>query len=422
MIVNLFIFSFFIIAVIYTFKYRFIQFRFLKESHKVLRQEKSSYAAFLMTLASHLGAGNIVGVTTALIYGGPGSLLWMVISCFFISIFSLIENTLAVKYHEVIDGEYRGGASYYIKNGLKARYLGLIFCFFLLLANTIFFGPLQVNTISESLKIPFNLTNELIIAFLVLFALFIIFRGTKSILNFLEKLVPIMTIVFLGVSITTILYNINHLPEVCALIFKDAFTFHSIRGAFLGNAVIIGLKRSAFSNEAGLGTAPTLSAMSKVKNPISQAYVQVLGVFVDTALMCTLMGLMILVYDIELAMFEGCSLAVYIFEVIFSKIGMHLGSFLLFTFAMATWVSSYYIGETNMLFIAQNMKIKKKTIRKFYQFLFLITTICGVILTGKQVWDFVDYGMMFLGTINLYAIIKLEKDFKKELNIYFEKK
>lgn len=386
----------------------------------MLKSERSSYAAFMMTLASHLGAGNIVGVTTALIYGGPGSLFWMVVSCIFISIFSLMENTLAVKYHEIINGEYRGGACYYIKNGLKNPKLALLFCFFLLLANTIFFGPLQVNTISESLKIPFNISDELIIGFLLLFSFLVIFRGTKAIISFIEKLVPIMTIVFLGVSISTILYNINHLPGVFNLILKDAFTFRSVGGAVIGNALIIGLKRSAFSNEAGLGTAPTMSSMSKVKSPVSQAYVQVLGVFVDTVLMCTLMGLMILVYDIELSMFEGCSLAVYIFEVIFSNIGMHLGSFLLFTFAMATWVSSYYVGETNMLFLSQNMNIKKKLIHNIYKGLFILTTISGVLLNGKQVWDFIDYGMMFLGSINLYAIIKLEKIFKKELKNYFD--
>ncbi|HEY8444651.1 MAG TPA: amino acid carrier protein [Bacilli bacterium] len=422
MIVNAFIFSFFIIAIIYTFKYRFIQFKFIKESTKALKEERTSLSAFLMTLASHLGAGNIVGVTTALIYGGPGSLFWMIISCSFISIFSLMENTLAVKYHEVINGEYRGGTCYYIKNGLHNPKLALIFCFFLLLANTIFFGPLQVNTISESLKIPFNLDNKVIIIFLVLFAFLVIFRGTKSILRFIEKLVPLMTIVFFGVSISTILYNIKYLPHVCSLILKDAFSFRSISGALLGDALIIGLKRSAFSNEAGLGTAPTLSSMSKIKSPIAQAFVQVLGAFVDTALMCTLMGLMILVYDIELSMFEGCSLAVYIFEVIFSDIGMHLGSFLLFTFAIATWVSSYYVGETNMLYLSQNLHMKKKLIHNIYKGLFIITTISGVLLSGKAVWDFIDYGMMFLGTINLYAIIKLEKVFKNELEIYFNMK
>lgn len=292
--------------------------------------------------------------------------------------------------------------------------------FFFIACKHYFFGPLQVNTISESLKIPFNISDELIIGFLLLFSFLVIFRGTKAIISFIEKLVPIMTIVFLGVSISTILYNINHLPGVFNLILKDAFTFRSVGGAVIGNALIIGLKRSAFSNEAGLGTAPTMSSMSKVKSPVSQAYVQVLGVFVDTVLMCTLMGLMILVYDIELSMFEGCSLAVYIFEVIFSNIGMHLGSFLLFTFAMATWVSSYYVGETNMLFLSQNMNIKKKLIHNIYKGLFILTTISGVLLNGKQVWDFIDYGMMFLGSINLYAIIKLEKIFKKELKNYFD--
>lgn len=410
----------FLLSIVYTFKYRFMQIYFLKESKKVMKQSKSVYATFLMTLASHIGAGNIVGVTTALIYGGPGALFWMVVSCFFTSIFSLMENTLAVRYREVIKGENRGGSCYYIRKGLKLPALAVVFSGFLVLNSTIFFGPIQVNTIAQSIKIPFNVSNLIILLMLLFLAFFIIFRGTKKILRFVEVIVPIMTLCFFGISILTIIFNITRLPNVLSIIFIDAFTFKSIKGALLGGSLIIGLKRSSFSNEAGLGTAPSISAMSDNQSAVSQGYVQVFGVFVDTAFMCTLMGLMILVYDINLTNFEGASLAIYIFEVIFGDLGLYLGAFFLFTFAIATWVSSYYAGESNMIYISQNTKLTHKNSIIIYRIIFLAGTIFGIYLTNNILWNFVDYGLIFLGTINLYAILKLEKEFKIELNHYIK--
>jgi AGCS family alanine or glycine:cation symporter len=420
MIINTFLFLLFILSIIYTFKYGFIQLKFIKESKKVLSKNRSAYLTFLMTLASHIGAGNIVGVTTALIYGGPGSLFWMWISCFFTSIFSLIENTLSVRYREVVDGENRGGSCYYIRNGLKAPYLAILFSFFLMLSNTIFFGPLQVNTISESLIIPFGISEVIVFLILLGFAFLVIFKGTKKILKFIEGIVPIMTLLFFAISVFTILFNLLSLPSILVLIIKDAFTFKSFSGALIGGSMIIGLKRSAFSNEAGLGTAPTISAMSNVKSPVAQSYVQVLGVFIDTALMCSLMGLMILVYDIDLQKFESATLAVYIFEVIFGKFGLYLGSFFLFTFAIATWVSSYYAGETNMLYLSKNLKVKTKRSLQLYKFLYLFGMIIGIFLNSSTLWIFVDYGLVFLGAINIYVIIRLEKVFKEELKTYFK--
>lgn len=372
-----------------------------------------------MTLASHIGAGNIVGVTTALIYGGPGSLLWMAIACFFMSIFSLIENTLAIKYRVKINGEYRGGASYYINNGIKATKLAILFSGILVLTNTIFFGSLQVNTLSESIKIPFSISDITIMLILLAFTYLVMFRGTRRIVKFIEGIVPIMTLIFFAISIVVIFYNYRLLPNLTVTIFISAFSFKSIGGALVGGAFIIGLKRSAFSNEAGFGTAPSIAAMSEVKSPVAQGYVQVLGVFVDTVFMCTLMGLMILVYNIDLQKFNGATLAVYIFEVIFGNVGLYIGSFFLFTFSIATWVSSYYAGESNMLYLGNHMKVKNESLIFFYRFLYLLGTFIGVFFTVETLWDFVDYGLVLLGLINIYTILRLEKEFKTELKIHF---
>lgn len=420
MIVNAFLLLFFLIAIIYSIKYRFIQIYFLKESRKSFRKEKTSYYAFLMTLASHIGAGNIVGVTTALIIGGPGSILWMIISSFFLGIYALFENTLSVKYSTIINNETRGGACFYIDKGLGNKKLAIIFSFLLLCSSTIFFGPLQVNTLSQSLIIPFNFEKWIILLLMIGFAFLVIFRGTKKILSFIDKLVPIMTLVFLLVGLITIIYNYKSLPNVVILIVKDAFNIKSIAGAITGGSLIIGLKRSHFSNEAGLGTTPTLSGMSNIKSSVSQGYVQVLSVFIDTAVMCTIMGVMILLYDIEIFRYEGVELAIHIYEIILGDFGKYLGSFLLFSFSFATWISSYYAGETNILYLQSALNKNKNQIRKLYKILFLISTIFGIYSTGLAVWDAIDIGMVILGIMNIYVMYKLENDFKNELNIFFD--
>ena len=420
MIINAFLFLFFIIAIIYSFKYRFIQISFIKESRKALKKERTSYYAFLMTLASHIGAGNIVGVTSALIIGGPGSLLWMIISSFFISIFALIENTLSVKYRQEINGETRGGASFYIDKGLGKKKLAILFSFLLLCSSTIFFGPLQVNTLSQSLIIPFKIDQALVLIIMILFSFFVIFKGTKIIIKFIEMLVPFMTLVFVLVAIICILLNINRMPSIIVMVVKDAFNFKSITGALLGGAMIVGLKRSAFSNEAGLGTSPTLSGMSKISSPVAQGYVQILTVFIDTAVMCTLMGVMILIYDINMEGFEGISLAIYVYEVIFGEFGKYLGSFLLFSFSLATWVSSYYSGETNILYLQSHLKKDGNHIRNLYKLLFISSTVFGIYANAPEIWSAIDIGMVFLGIINIYVMIKLDKDFKGELSKFMK--
>lgn len=406
----------FILSIVYTLKYKFIQISCLVEAKKVFKESKSSYLTFLMSLANHIGAGNIVGVTTALIYGGAGSIFWMIITCFFMGIFSLMENTLAIRYREKIKGEYRGGAAYYISKGFKSKKLAIVFSVVLVLTNTIFFGSLQVNTLVESIRIPFSISNYIIIILLLLFSFFIVFRGTKRILKFIEGIVPIMTLVFMGISIITIIYNYRLLPLVIKSIITSAFTFKSVSGAILGGNFIIGMKRSAFSNEAGFGTAPSISAMADVKRPLSQGFVQVLGVYIDTIVMCTLLGIMILMYDMELTKFQGAELAVNIFKEIFGNFGLYIGSFFLFTFSIATWVSSYYAGESNMLYVYNNTKISYHHSIHFYRFLYIVGTIIGVLFSVNILWNFVDYGLILLGTINTFVIMRLEKVFKEELN------
>ena len=420
MIFGLITIIFFMIAVFVSFKYRFIQFRAFKETKRVLLQEKnkSSYQAFMVSLASHIGTGNIVGISTAVIYGGAGALFWMWIFAVFSSVFSLIENTLGQVFKEKMSGEYRGGACFYLKKGINNGFLAFVFSFFLVLSNTIFFQPIQVNTVSETLHLTFGIDRLLILIGLFVFTYFIIFKGTKSIIAFCEKLVPVMAIGYFVITVLIVLCNIIYLPFVFYVIFREAFSISALTAGAFGSCMIVGFKRSLFSNEAGLGTMPTISAMADIDYPIKQGFICVVGIFVDTIILCSLTGLVILIYNINPSSYSGCDLILYVFEETLGLFGKYISFFFLFTFAIGTVVSQFYLGESNLLYLI-NKKRKKKIYLLLYKCLFLVGIIIGVNNSTKSIFYIVDSGIIILGAFNIYALLKLRKVFDQELIRYF---
>ncbi len=420
MVVNIIVIIFFILAFLTTIRFGFIQFRALRETKRILVDDKnkSSYSTFLVSLAAHIGTGNIVGISTALIYGGPGSLFWMWVFTVFSSIFSLIENTLAQVYKVKINGENRGGASFYIRYGFNNRFLSALFSIFFLLTNTIFFQPLQINTVSESLNIVFGLEKVIILALLFLFTYFVIFKGTKRIVRFCEHIVPIMSIGYIIVAVTIILVNIKFFPSVLGLIMKEAFSSKALASGSAASCLIIGFKRSLFSNETGLGTAPSISAMADIKKPLAQGFVQVIGAFTDTIIICSLTGFVILIYQFDLNSYKGVDLILYIFERILGGFGIYLALFFMLSFAIATVVSQFYLGESNLLFMISKNKRKKFYIL-IYKAFFLLGIMIGVNFSTKALFGFVDQGMILLGCVNLYALYRLRNDFKREIKNYY---
>lgn len=417
--VSIVVCMFFVISIVFTIKYRFIQLKMFKETRKTLLKDKkrSTYKTFLVLLASHIGTGNVVGITSAIIVGGAGSLFWMWIFALFGSVYSIIENTIGQVYKKTIDGEIRGGSPFYIKYGLNKPTIAIIIAIFLVLTNTIFFQPLQVNTISESLFLAFNIPY--IISFLVLafFCIFIVFKGTKKIIRFCEIIVPIMSIGYITLGLSIIIMHYNNFFNVIKIIFNDAFNVDSI----IGGCIFVGFKKSLFSNEAGLGTAPTISVLAEVDMPIKQGFISAFGVFFDTIVICSITGFMILMNNIsiDVSMYSGCDLIFTIFKMIFGNIGGFLATFFMITFALATVVSQYYLGETNLLFIIENMNHQKqKLFRALFQIIFIIGIYIGVFFNITNIWRFVDTGMLLLGIINIYAIIKLRKIFDNNLAIY----
>lgn len=410
---------FFILSIIVSIKYKFVQFKAIKQTKKILadKKDRSVYQTFMVSLASHIGTGNIVGISTALIYGGAGSLFWMWTFAITTSIFSLIENTLAQIYKKKIDGEYRGGSSYYISDGVKNKVLAIIFAIFLVLSNTIFFQPLQVNTISETLKITFGIDKKIILIILITFTVIVIFGGTKRIVKFSECIVPIMSLGYMVVTGAIILMNIKLMPNIIIKIFREAFSIKSIIGGGFSSCLLVGIRRSLFTHEAGLGTMPTISAMSTPKKPIDQGFVQTVGVYFDTLVLCSLTGFVLLMYDIDLNLYEGCDLIIDVFNQILGVFGKYASVFFLLSFALATVVSEYYLGESNLIYLTKYKKNKLSIL--LYKLLFICGIIIGVVLKTKDIWNIVDSGIVLLGLSNLYAMYKLRKDFNAELEKFY---
>lgn len=415
---TVFAYIFFIGAIILSVFYRFPQFKMFKYvffKNETKSGGTSPYQTLLVSLGANIGTGNLVGVTTGIVIGGPGVIFWMIIYAFFSMIFSFLENTLSQVYKEKIDGEYRGGACYYIWKGLKSPILAIIFAFYLLLTNTILFPPIQTNTISEAGRLVYHI-SPIITGIILIFTIFILlFNGTKLIIKTSEKIVPLMSITYVLIIVIVLLFNLDKIPSVFSMIVSEGLTLKAFNVSLLASTMVIGIKRSMFSNEAGLGTLPSISAMADSKKPIDQGYFQMFGVFIDTILLCTLMGIFILIYTPNLASFTGSDLIINVFEQTFGHFGGILASFFLVTFAFASLCGQYYLGESNAIYISKYYKIKNRLMITVYRLLFILGVIIGITRTTLENFVLIDIGMLFLGSINLFVIIYLAKINKKYL-------
>ena len=400
-----------IMSIFWTVYLKFPQFRVIKEVKKFTKKypKHDTFKTFLVSLATNLGTGNLVGVTTGIIIGGPGVVVWMWIFGFFSSVLSYVENIYAIKYQEKIDGENRGGACYYILKGLNNPILSLAFAFFLLLTNTLFFPPIQVNTIIKSLigVIPINRYAAGIC--LIIFIILIVTKGTNKIINITNRIVPTMTISFMLVILVLLFLKIDVLWDSIKLIFNSALNFKSIGISVLLNTITVGIKRSLFSHEAGLGTMPSITGMSNAPTPTIQGYFGMLGVYVDTLLMCTITGIVIVQLNIDFNQFEGADLVIEIFKSNFGIFGCLMGSIFLFIFAFSSLLGQYYLGESNALLFTKFCKIKGKNIIFIYQIIFIIGLIIGIYFNMQIIIGLVDIGLLLLGGTNIIVLCLLEK-------------
>lgn len=394
---------FFILSILFTFWLKFPQFKIYKKIKENANQ--SSLSTLFISLASHIGTGNVIGVMSGIFIAGPGVIFWMWVYAFFSMSFSLIENSYAVKFHKKDDFKYYGGTILTIKNGLNKPFLALIFGICLFITNAFLFPPLQINAIVESINYVFNIPIIIIVIILVGFFIFYIYRGNSRITKFIDLLVPIMSITYTVVIIFLIGINYKSLPFAIYKIIVSAFNFRSFSVSTLIYVMSIGIRRSMFSNEAGLGTTPSFSGSINTPDVTIQGYYQMLGVIVDTLILCTLTGIFLVQLNQNYSI--SVTSIIDILEFYLPNFGIFLGLFFLLSFALSSVIGEFVMAENNLILISQNKVFSKFLLR----FVFTFTLILGSFFSLDKAFSLIDYGLIILGLINLYVLFKLENQY-----------
>lgn len=391
---------FFILSVFFTIWLRFPQFKIYKKIKK--NSNHSSLSTLFISLASHIGTGNIIGVMSGIFLAGPGVIFWMWIYAFFSMSFSLIENSYAVKFHKKDDCNFYGGTILTIKNGLNKPFLAFIFGICLFITNAFLFPPLQINAIVESINYVFNIPIIIIVIILIGFFIFYIYRGNNRITKFIDLIVPIMSVTYTVVIIFLIGINYKSLPFAIYKIIISAFNFKSFSISTLIYVMSIGIRRSMFSNEAGLGTTPSFSGSNNNSDVTVQGYYQMLGVIVDTLILCTLTGILLIQLNQNYSI--SVTSIIDILEFYLPNFGKFLGLFLLLSFALSSVIGEFVMAENNIILISKNKLFSKFLLR----FVFTFTLILGSFFSLDKAFSLIDYGLIILGLINLYVLFKLE--------------
>lgn len=384
-------------------------FRAIGEKPETLENEKkgiSPFQAFAISAGSRVGTGNIAGVATAIVLGGPGAVFWMWIIAFIGAASAFIEATLAQVY-KVPDeeGGYRGGPAYYITKGLNQKWLGIVFAVLITVTFAFVFNTVQSNTIAESLKTQYNVSPIITGVILAIITAIIIFGGVRSIATLSSIIVPVMAIIYIGLVAVILIFNYDQIIPMIATIIKNAFGFEQATGGAIGAAVLQGIKRGLFSNEAGMGSAPNAAATAAAPHPVKQGLIQSLGVFFDTMLVCTATAIMILLYT-GLEFGENAAQGVAVTQ---SALNEHLGSaggiFLTIAitlFAFSSVIGNYYYGQSNMEFLWEN-----KTVLFIFRCLVVVLVFVGAVVKTETVWSTADVFMGLMAIVNLVAIIGL---------------
>ena len=338
---------------------------------------------------------------------------------------AFIESTLAQIYKiKEENGQFRGGPSYYMERALGKRWMGVFFSILLILCFAYGFNGLQAYNISSALEyyVPnYSQTNgPMIVGIIIAVATaLVIFGGTHRIGIFSSVIVPMMAGLYILIGVVTVILNITEIPKVFAVILEGAFDFQAIAGGFAGSAVVIGIKRGLFSNEAGMGSAPNASASADVDHPVKQGLVQVISVFIDTILVCSSTAMMILVSGVEgiSGKMDGIPFVQAAISANIGEWGIHFITFSIFAFAFSSVIGNYFYAESNILFIKNS---------KLLLFLFRITCIVVVFLGAQAdfglVWNLADISMGFMAIVNIIAIFMLGNKAIKALNNYEQKR
>jgi amino acid carrier protein len=395
----------------------FVQFRLLGRSIKEMLGGRKQgddphgitpFQAFVTGLASRVGVGNIAGVAIAISVGGPGAVFWMWITALIGMSSAFVESSLAqlFKIRDYDNHHFRGGPAYYITQGLGQKWLGIVFALSLIFCFGFVYEAVQTNTIAVTAKAAWGWDEHAVGVALVIMTAPIIFGGIRRVSRFAEMLVPLMATLYLLMALYIIITNISLIPHVFGQVFSSAFKFEAAGGGLLGGLIsqtmMIGIKRGLYSNEAGQGSAPNAAAAAEVKHPVSQGMIQMLGVFVDTIIVCSCTAFIVLVYQQPYGDLSGAELTQ---AAIVSQVGAWGADFLaiiLFMFAFSTVIGNYAYAESNVQFIKSHWLLTS-----LFRMMVLGWVYFGAVANVPLVWDMADMAMGTMAWINLVAILLL---------------
>lgn len=435
-VVNDFLYSRFLIIVLiavglyFTIRTRFVQVRLFPDAFRAVREKSagegsmSSFQALMIATASRVGTGNIAGVATAIVLGGPGALLWMWIMAVIGGASAFIESTLAQVYKERDGKTFKGGPAYYIQRALGARWLGIIFSILLILTFAFGFNGLQAYNISSVFEYyidDFQHSNVPLIIGIILgvSAAVLFFGGTDKIGRISSILVPIMAGLYIIVGLLIFFMNIGNLPHAMKLVVQSAFDWDSIFGGFAGSCVVMGIKRGLFSNEAGMGSAPNAAAAADVSHPAKQGLVQVLSVFIDTLVICSTTAFVVLLTDQYTVGGElnGIPLVQQSVATVFGEVGIHFITVAICLFGFTSLIGNYFYAESNIKFISEN-----KVFLQIFRILAALMVFFGAQNDLTTAWNLADVIMGCMATVNIIAIILLGGIAIRVLKDYEEQK
>lgn len=399
----------------FTVRSRFVQLRhFLhmfsvfKDSLRNSSDQLSSFQALMLSLAGRVGAGNIAGVGIAVTLGGPGAVFWMWVTALVGMASSFFECTLAQAYKRCDpDGQFRGGPSFYIQHGLGKRWLGMVMAVLLLLTFGFAFNGLQSHAVTSSLNDAFGLSTTWTGLGLAVLLGLVFFGGIKRIAAVADLLVPVKTLAYIAVSLYVIVLQFDQVPEMLATIVRSAFGLDPVFGGLLGSAIVMGVKRGVFANEAGLGSAPNVAAVAQVEHPVAQGVVQAFSVFLDTFVICTCTALVILLSGFYTPGFEGDGIALTQNSLanVVGEWGRVFISVALSLFVFTSILYNYYLGENSLRFLIGD---NRKAVL-VYRAIVLVLIFWGAIENLETVFAFADITMTLLAFVNLIALAMLFK-------------
>ncbi|MGE6384109.1 alanine/glycine:cation symporter family protein [Pseudomonas sp. NPDC078416] len=408
----------------FTIRSRFVQFRHFFHMFAVFRDslrssagQLSSFQALMLSLAGRVGAGNIAGVGIAVTLGGPGAVFWMWVTALVGMASSFFECSLGQLYKRCdAEGQYRGGPSYYIQHGLGKRWLGMIMAVLLLVTFGFAFNGLQSHAVTHSLNDAFKISPGYAGVGLAILLGLVFVGGIKRIAKVADLLVPIKTLVYIAVTLYVIGVQFEHVPQMLMTIVKSAFGMDEVFGGLIGSAIVMGVKRGVFANEAGLGSAPNVAAVAQVEHPVAQGVVQAFSVFLDTFVICTCTALLILLSGFYTPGFEGDGIALTqnSLAAVVGDWGKLFISVALALFVFTSILYNYYLGENSLRFLLGE---NRKAIFG-YRVLVLALILWGAVEDLGTVFAFADITMTLLAFVNLIALAMLFKIALRVLNDY----